>query len=128
MVTAQVMVFKKRPVTLTAASGNLREFVLQGQFDTAKNVVTLTHGGADFAPPLRAGDWVLDATFTMAGGVRTSHANFHRVVSVTDISDTQMEVEVQTPFRGFGAPGLYNGTVVIFEGLVEVFDRGAGWK
>lgn len=127
VVNASVLVFKRRPLSLTSTM-NLREFYLPGaSFDTSSNVVTINHGGPDFAPPLRAGDWIMDASPVLVGGkTRNIHANFHRVVSVIDTSDTTMEVEVQTPFRG--PPGGYTGTVIIFEGLVEVFDRGAGWK
>lgn len=139
VVNVSVMVFRRRPMALTTQL-NLRELVYQTagaaqqKFDVNRSVVTIDHSVMGEPPPVKAGDWILDASIAQAGGKRYSHANFYRVVSVTELNDTQTELEVQTPLRGFAAPfpqpspGVFTGTVIIFEGLVEVFERGAGWK
>lgn len=141
VVNTAVMVFKRRPLVLSGATTTLREHVyltsgaIRQLFDTNRNVVTIDFsfpGGE--APPVRPGDWILDTSVGAAGGKRYGHANFYRIVSVTDISDTQVELEVQTPLRGFDsrfpqpAAGIFTGNVVVFDGLVEVFERGTGWK
>lgn len=140
VVDVSVMVFKRRPLILSGAAGTLREQIyltynppapaakVRQVFDTTRNVVTIDYSDGKDAPSVRPGEWILDATVRLSPtGKRISHAYFYRVVSVTDISDTQLEIEVQTPLRGF-PPGVHEGNVVVFEGLVEVFERGTGWK
>jgi hypothetical protein len=143
VVDMSVMVFKSRPMALTSTV-TLREFVYgpgspypPALFDPQRNIVTIDYnlltGGAGDPPPLRAGDWILGASATQTANFRYSHAYFYRAVSVTEIAGNKVEVEVQTPLRGFAPPfvanpGGYPGTVIIFDGLVEVFERGTGWK
>lgn len=141
VVDCSVMVFRRRPMALTTTL-NLREFVYVSSgatkqlFDLNRNIITIDHSATGEPPPIKAGDWILDASVATSGGKRYSHANFYRVVSATEISDTLTEFEVQTPLRGFDArfpqtapnSGVFIGTAIVFEGLVEVFDRGTGWK
>jgi hypothetical protein len=128
IVDEAVLVFKSRPL-----SANPREFVYAATFDTSTSVLSITYDPAAVEMPVRAGEWLLDATVTTKGGKRYAHAWFYRVASVTDIdtgtpATSRVDIEVQTPFRGFGAPGSYSGTVIYFDGLVEVFERRTGWR
>jgi hypothetical protein len=132
-----IVVYKQRPL---APGITLPEYAYVAYFDTARSVVTLDYSApGSTPPPVRPGEWVLDATpvLTTVGGVnyRTSHANFYRVASVAELAGNQMELEVQGPLRDFigssipqSAPGVYQGTGIVLEGVVEVFGKGAGWK
>lgn len=134
VVDMAVLVFKSRAISATP-----REFVyttagpVQQLFDTAASVVRIDYSTVG-EMPLRPGDWIMDASVAINGGKRISHAFFYRVVGVTEVSDTQVDVEVQTPFRGFAAPfpqpapGVFQGTVIVFDGLVDVFERRTGWR
>ena len=77
-------------------------------------------------PPVQKGGWIMDAT----PGLR--HAIFYRVVSVTDnptnivagIPVPTTDIELQTPIRRLdGSTNAYNGTLMYFAGVSEVFDR-----
>ena len=70
-------------------------------------------------PQIQKGAWVMDAT--VGPGVR--HANFYRVVSVTQ-GNTDTTLELQTPIkRTDGGTAPYNGTLVVLTGVSEVFER-----
>jgi hypothetical protein len=82
-------------------------------------------------PPVQKGGWIMDAT----PGLR--HAQFYRVVSVTDNPTNQWNIpnagvvtvpttdlEIQTPVRRLdGSTGGYSGTLIYFAGVSEVFER-----
>ncbi len=127
-----VIVYNRRPL-LPNGLLTLNEFVYSrdydptrdATFDTSRNVITVMYGNAP--PPVRPGDWVLDSTpKAFSGGVLSPHAFFYRVVSVVEINPTQLELEVQTPLRGFPSGSVTSGTLVICEGIAEVFERGLG--
>jgi hypothetical protein len=115
------------------------------------NTITVYYNQATglIAPQVRPGNWIMDATqFTTknAAGVVSGgqHAYWYRVLSTTDAIDaggnTYTVFEVQGSIRGFNnAPtwvnntmvadpvsGLpsYQGTIVILDGVVEVFEKG----
>jgi hypothetical protein len=100
-------------------------------FNPATNIVTLTWNPkiGQAAPSLRIGSWILDATPILdplgSGMYIQPHAYFYRVVGINDTSDTSMDVEVQTPLRGFTGPTP--GTVIVMDGVAEVFEKGTGW-
>src|SRR5260370_4986407 len=92
----------------------------------------------DVPPPVRVGDWILDATFykpTPTTG--SAHAYFYRVVSAEDFviaGKTYARYEVQNPIRGFvnfpstadpvdGKPA-FRGTAVVIRGVAEVMEKG----
>jgi hypothetical protein len=70
--------------------------------------------------PWQKGSWLMDATPTMR------HANFYRVVSVTDntLVNGMWDIELQTPIRRLdGGTGQYAGTLMHIVGVSEVFER-----
>jgi len=79
-------------------------------------------------PPLSKGRWVCDATFA-AGTQPLRHANFYRVVSVNEETPGQLILELETPIRRSDGRNteadFYNGTLVILNGVADVFDRPA---
>lgn len=152
-----VVVYNGRPLTLSAGA-DLYETVYgiggiagtEARFDPSTNVITVVHGGT--LPNLRAGDWVLDATPfinylepTKKPPVRTArvrHAFFYRVVGVTERAGA-VDLEVQTPLRvqtPVWSPntvnfppttlpaGGWSGTLIVMEGVAEVFERGTGQR
>jgi hypothetical protein len=155
-----VVVYNKRPLTLSIANSDLYETVYgigapgtQALFDPANNIIRVTHTGVP--PNVRKGDWVLDATpFIIfpepakAPPLRTSwvrHAFFYRVVGITEVNANQVDLEVQTPIRtqptawsalpppasaptNGPAPWAWSGTLIVMEGVAEVFERGTGQR
>ncbi len=77
-------------------------------------------------PNLRRGGWILDATlrFNMQGLLAEVHGWFYRVVDVADSGPNRMDLEVQSPLKGTFVGPQNRGQVVVFDNLVEVFDRG----
>ncbi len=82
-------------------------------------------------PSLRNGGWILDVTPTTVGSIpnpnpggapipiQAVYGYPYRVVSVTDVSATQLTLELQTPLRN-------NVTAVtVLEYAVEIIDRGS---
>jgi len=124
VVTCSVVVYNKRPMSLTS-NLNLPEFVYPAaSFNTSKNSITITFTAAS-EPPLRPGDWILDST-VIGSAPAVPHATFYRVVGLNPISATSIEYEVDRSLRGFPAGAVSTGTAVVLEGVVEVFERGVG--
>ncbi|MGL4420287.1 MAG: hypothetical protein ACRCZF_06465, partial [Gemmataceae bacterium] len=96
-------------------------------------------------PPVAKGRWIMDATIggnthnaaspkTVGTALSLRHANFYRVVSVTQDVDTTIDapntkpyvdIELQTPIknRSDGLQTVYQGRLVVMPGLAEVFER-----
>ncbi|HJZ55256.1 MAG TPA: prepilin-type N-terminal cleavage/methylation domain-containing protein [Gemmataceae bacterium] len=80
---------------------------------------------------VQKGSWIMDATPQDTGlptplptPVWLRHANFYRVVSVTDASPGNVNVELETPIkRSDGGSTAYPGTVIVLAGVSEVFSR-----
>jgi len=87
-------------------------------------------------PAIRNGTWILDATVATnpyAGPFTPDpHGTFYRVVSVTEQPGNVFNLELQTNIRqnsatpGAGMPP--NGVLVVMENVVEVFEKGSGWR
>ncbi len=125
VVELSVVVYNnERPLEST---GNLQRgetVTTSAQFDPNNNLVMLdVPSGAK--PKIVAGSWILD--ISVPNNNEPGHANFYRLVGVKKESNTRYVVETQTPILGFGS-NVSSGTVVIMEGVVEVFNRGAGWQ
>lgn len=134
IVNCSVVVFNRRPLSPNGAL-SLNEYAYPGvsYFDPSRNVITIDYAGLT-PPPVRPGDWVLDSTLDVSNAPHiVPHGFFYRVVGISQISNTVVEFEVQTPLRGFGNTKIvadpvrgYPGTAVVFEGIAEVFERGLG--
>jgi len=125
VVNMTTVIYNRRPLSM---SGNLTlsEYAYGGAttYDLTRNVVAVDFSASGSLPPLRAGEWILDAT---VDANNVPHGYFYRVVSINQTGPTTVEFEVQTPFRGF-PPGTTTtpGIVVVLEGVAEVFERGPG--
>jgi hypothetical protein len=80
-------------------------------------------------PPLRRGSWVLDARMmdtTVNPPKPAPQGYFYRVVNVTELSATVMQLEVQQPLGGPLRPPVGPtsvGPLVVMENVSEVFER-----
>jgi hypothetical protein len=86
-----------------------------------RNVIRINYSGQD-RPAVRKGGWILDATINLSANPPNVQGKFYRVVNVTDVDPTTVDLELQTELPDFG-PGV-TGTVVVLGGVVEVFPRG----
>jgi len=96
----------------------------QVTFDVTSPEVRFNYTGT--APSIRKGSWVLDATIVNALGQPEPHGYFYRVVNVTDNATGTMTIELQSNPKQ-STPGGY-GVLVVMENVVEVFEKGPGWK
>jgi hypothetical protein len=134
VVDMAVVVYNKRSLGMTGAL-TLPEYVYNSAFNLANNTVTVNYAG-NTPPPVRPGDWVLDASPITTDGkvfnpktnqVVTAHGYFYRVVAVNDLGGNLAEFELETPLRGtFPVDGAGNnvGTIIVLEGVAEVFTKG----
>jgi len=128
IVDVAVVVYNKRPLSMTGTL-SLPEYVYPNSaFNIASSTIQINYGAGGVPPPVRVGDWVLDATpVTSGGNIVSAHAYFYRAVGVTDIGGNITEIETETPIRGFpiNANAIpNNGTIVILDGVAEVYQRG----
>jgi hypothetical protein len=125
LVNMSVVVFNRRSLALNGNLALSEELYTDCNFDVTRNVVTITWTPTPGTrPPLRAGEWILDATLPAQS--QYPHAFFYRVVSINDIAADKVEIEVQTPLRGFPNQASNPGRVIVLEGVVEVFEKGVG--
>src|SRR5262249_57190449 len=112
-----VGVSNRRTLGMGAGGIPLNEYLYSSAFNTNTNVVTLTIPPGGTPPPVRLGEWVLDCTTVT--NPASAHGYFYRVVSITDNGNSTFDLEVQTPFRGFGpnipqiSTGVYAGQTMI---------------
>jgi hypothetical protein len=112
------------------------EYSYTCNFDpTQPNIVRFTWGGGQNGPAVRAGSWVLDATYQQTGAganatYNPSHAQFYRVVGVNEVpgSSTALDVELQDPVQGFSATTPSTATFLVLDGVVDVIPRGTQWR
>lgn len=131
LVDLTVVVYNRRPLQLTAGLGldetrfrtnaNTNEQVL---YYPSRNTVYVKYAGAP--PAVRPGEWVLDDTGPPDDPTGYVHAFFNRVVAVNEISNNEVELELQNPIRGFYGWGTepYQGSMVVLDGVAEVFEKG----
>jgi hypothetical protein len=132
VIDCSVVVYKGRVPGINEyvydANPNGSFLVSNTQFSTTTNSVIIDYSNNQ-PPPLRVGSWLMDVSYGpgWAAGSPAPHGYWYRVVSVNDNLVTQsMEVEVQQTLRGFPANSLSPGTVLVCEGVVEVYERGSG--
>jgi len=132
----------KSVVDLTVVVYNSRPTVFgQGEntygpvtFDPRSNLVRVSWSAGQEKPAVRAGSWVLDATmFKPPLGSRASnqapdpHGFFYRVVNVTEGNDgvrPYVDLELQTNPKARTTQGV----LIVLDGVVEVFEKGPGWR
>jgi hypothetical protein len=109
------------------------------KFDPSTSEVLVTWAaGTQEDPPIRKGSWILDATVlgpTPPKGVAPynypePHGYFYRVVNVTDAGAGNMIIELQSPPKQSTVDANNNGygVLIVMENVVEVFEKGPGWK
>jgi hypothetical protein len=87
-------------------------------------------------PAIRKGQWILDSTMHMmdTNGTPDPHGHFYRVVDITEVSATDIRLEIHTPALGspqrlptFVSGNPANapiGFLVVMDHVSEVFDNG----
>jgi prepilin-type N-terminal cleavage/methylation domain-containing protein len=168
IVDCTTVVFDKRSLSL-AGNLTLPELVYQNQayFNPMDNTITIDYGASLTTPipPVRPGDWIMDATFynpligttpippAVAPAIKgTTSAFFYRVVATELVAapglpaprtgSLVVRIEVQSPIRGSyqkyplvadpllpltvppAPPSVYRGTIIVMEGIAEVFEKG----
>lgn len=141
IVDMTVVVYDERPTAMNNAT-QAGEIFYQAAFgrnsagQPAEQIITVQWNAATQPPPaIDLGDWILDTTpVPLAGGkFGPSHAAFYRVVGFTQTAANQAELEVQQEIRGFPLPPptppalANNGTIVVLDGIAEVYPLGTGW-
>ncbi len=125
VVETAVVVYSGRPSS--SVSGETT-FAATGKF--GQNALTIDYAAQNQPKPrVRVGSWILDTTQDATGVVR---GYFYRVVDVQEIVNTALVLELLNPLKAgpnvdpAGAPSPF--AVVLMENVVEVFDRGTGWR
>jgi hypothetical protein len=76
---------------------------------------------------VRKGSWVMDGTIgpdNATPPVQIRHANFYRVLSVTDNLNGFYTLELNTPItRVDGGTQAYTGNLVVMPAIADVYDR-----
>jgi Tfp pilus assembly protein PilV len=141
VVDCSVVVFDSRSLSLSA-NLNLGEYVYSGCFFNPNNNTVIVPFTPPNGPPIRAGNWIMDATiYSTPTGAGSQHNYWYRVLATQDVVvgvNTYAVFEVQGQIRGFNnyptaqvadptlptSTAYPHGTVVIFDGVAEVFERG----
>jgi type II secretory pathway pseudopilin PulG len=133
VVELTVVAYNSRSLALSSSLQGDEAAFPNAVFDTglvSPNMVTLSWAANSAPPNLRVGSWILDATPVAdpqgSGKFIPPHAYFYRVVGLTEISNTSIDVELQTPIRGFPPGAQTSGTVIVMDGVAEVFEKGTG--
>jgi hypothetical protein len=145
VVDCSIVVYERRTLVPTA-SLSLEEYVYQDKayFNPTSGTIAIDYT-ANVPPPLRVGDWILDATvYQPTPMTGSAHAYFYRVTATEEFvvgGRTYARYEVQNPIRGFanlppavsapvtdpidGTPAtVYKGTAIVIRGVAEVFEKG----
>jgi prepilin-type N-terminal cleavage/methylation domain-containing protein len=123
-VDISIVVYNQRPLRLTGGV-NPTEYAYNATFDNTQNVITMSWNPAngEVRPPLRSGGWVLDATIFNG----QPHGFFYRVIEITEIGPTSLQLTCETPFKEFPATATNNGVIMVLEGVAEVIEKRSGW-
>lgn len=95
---------------------------------------TIVVNGVQTMPNIRRGSWVgFSLLIAPQGGTPYPTLDFYRVTSITDdiANSGKLALELEQPLRSYSTAtivghngGSFGGTVVFFDNLLEVFDRG----
>lgn len=119
-VKVTVLVYAAR--SLSDVPSSETAFVAQATAGEKLIVVSL---GGQAAPPLRRGGWIAFSHLvpTSAKGNRPT-LDFYRVTGINNDTPDTLYVETETPIKSEGGAFAYNGSAIVFDNLLEVFDRG----
>jgi hypothetical protein len=133
VVELTVVVFNDRPLALNNLS-QAGETQFAATFNPASNVVSVTWNPNLPPPAVSVGGWIMDTTPTLdpngnPNKFGPAHARFYRVVSLTQTGANSVDMEVQSPIKGFPLPppspaNTFTGSIVVIEGIAEVFEKG----
>jgi prepilin-type N-terminal cleavage/methylation domain-containing protein len=122
VVDVSIVVYAGR--VMLPGTGEIDYPVLPG---TANSVI-LDYASAGDRPAIRRGTWLLDVTYhdpqkdtLNALQFGPVHGNFYRVVGVTDVTTTQIEVELEPTIKG------PISRMVVMENVAEVIQKGSDW-
>jgi hypothetical protein len=127
-VNLTVLVFAGRSPTDTPSN----EYVIPVTATTGVKDLTVNYQAAGYdRPPLRKGGWMAHSYMTIppaAGAVPPTPItmmSFYRVAGVNDDTPGVLLLDLESPIK-YSATGPIAGTeyVVVFDNLMEVFDRG----
>lgn len=127
-----VVVYSKRPLGLTPSFLPTGETAYDATGTAGTNLVILTPKAGQEKPAVRKGEWILDATRELEKPVVHGpvHGYFYRVVGVSELENNAVELELQTNLRAnltqTTPTGARPGTVVVMEGVAEIFEKGPG--
>jgi hypothetical protein len=125
VIDMSVILYSGRPTTTLTGEVTCNA---AGTAGTTSVAMTFAAGAR---PSLRNGGWILDVTPTTVGSIpnpnpggapipiQAVYGYPYRVVSVTDVSPTQVTLELQTPLRNAVS------VVTVLEYAVEIIDRGS---
>lgn len=122
VVDLSVVVYSGRAVQVPSLEQPYAAVGLKG--DTT---LTVTYTGDK--PQFRKGVWILDVTYDSTTLI--PHADFYRVIGTTDIDASTVQLEIQGTLKApLPAPAgnSPSGAIVLMDNVVEVFDRGSGWR
>jgi hypothetical protein len=122
VIDLSVVVYNGRAVQVPALE---QTYVAVG--DAGSNVITVAYSGEK--PQFRKGVWILDVTYESS--LLVPHGDFYRVIGTTDIDANTIQLEIQGTLKAkLPAPvkDTPSGAIVLMDNVVEVFDRGSGWR
>jgi hypothetical protein len=115
-----VVVYSGRSLELTGGLVPASEAVYPATFVRGSTVARLQYTGE--RPGIRRGGWVMDALMYDAGYPdEPPRGYFYRVVNVTDVDASTIELELGTPAKE-GRPDQV-GPALVLEEVVEVFEK-----
>jgi len=110
-----VVVYVGRPPTLPLSA----ESTYAAAGLSNDTLVTVTHP-LNTPPNIRRGTWILDTTYNQTTG--SVNGDFYRVVSITTVDASHVNLELQTPI----SKPLPLTAITVMDNVSEVFFRGIG--
>jgi hypothetical protein len=121
LVELTVVVYRDRPTVV--GNFDAQEYPFPATFNPSTKMISVSYTGT-VPPPVRPGSWVLDVTQT--NGI--PNAYFYRVVNITETTAGTVDMEFAVPFRRFAPTATsVSGTIIVMDGVVDVFEKGTGW-
>lgn len=137
-VHVRVLIYGGRSPTDTPSSEVAIISYVDGYSDTIDpkpNTIRVPYG-VQSKPAVKKGSWIgFAVALQPLGGTVIPGFDFYRVAAITDDSSMQMTIELEQPVRNYSSSqfvagtyaagtGTITGVLVVFDNLIEVFDRG----